>query len=395
MKHITNFIIILSLAFLTFSCNQKHNLIAEIEGLGSDTILIEFMPLSKLYQLDEQLQDTIISKNNKFVYDTPSDEPIFVIMFPQKAGFKRLDGSPYFPRHKYLNILLKPEDKISIQGKLHEFYVEYEAVGSDFNYEFSQLRQEYIQETSEAAKIELRLDTLMSKKGDKEVINQLFKKRNEINGIARKKQFEYAKNNWDKDLSAYFLSQQRLDTVAKYYENLDANVRDGNFKEVLNYKLLRHKKYTKVREAEQNIVTGKIAPDFSLKSISGNDLNLTSINDKIIVLDFWGSWCGWCIKGFPKMKDYYSKYKSQIEIIGIACNDTEEKWKNSVKENNLDWLHVINDSDIEKDVSVMYGIQGYPTKIILDKDKTIIAKFVGESDDFYNKIDELIKNYSR
>lgn len=257
------------------------------------------------------------------------------------------------------------------------------------------MRQEYIHETSEAAKIELILDTLMSEKEDKGEINKLFKKRNDINGIARTKQFEYAKNNWDKDLAAYFLSQQKLDTIAKYYENLDTNVRNGNFKGVLDYKLLSHKKYTKVREAEQNIIVGKIAPDFSLKSIYGKDLNLTSINDKIIVLDFWGSWCGWCIKGFPKMKDYYRKYKSQMEIIGIACNDTEEKWKNSVEENNLDWLHVINDSDIDKDVSVMYGIQGYPTKIILDKDKRIIAKFVGESDDFYIKIDELIKNYSR
>lgn len=395
MNHIKNLTIFLFIGLIIISCSQKHNLMAEIEGLGNDTILIEYMPLSQLYQMDEPLLDTIVSSNNKFVYDSPSDEPIFAIMFPKKAGFKRLDGSPYFPRHKYLNILLKPEDKISIKGKLHEYYVEYEAVGSDFNNEFSLLRHEYIQETSEAAKIELVLDTLMSNKGDKEEINKLFKKRNDINGIARTKQFEYAKNNWDKDLSAYFLSQQSLDTIAKYYENLDSNVRDGNFKEVLNYKLLRHKKYTKVKEAEQNIVAGKIAPDFSLKSISGKDLNLTSINDKIIVLDFWGSWCGWCIKGFPKMKDYYSKYKSQMEIIGIACNDTEEKWKNSVKENNLDWLHVINDRDIDKDVSVMYGIQGYPTKIILDKDKTIVAKFVGESDDFYNKIDELIKNYSR
>jgi thiol-disulfide isomerase/thioredoxin len=395
MKHITNQIIILSIAIISFSCNQKHNLTAEIEGLENDTILIEYMPLSLLYQMDEPLQDTIVSSNNKFVYDSPSDEPIFAIMFPQNAGFKRLDGSPYLPRHKYLNILLKPEDKISIKGKLHKYYVEYETVGSVFNDEFSQLRKEYIQETSEAAKIELVLDTLISEKGDKEEINKLFRMRNEINGIERTKQFEYAKDNWDKDLSAYFLSQQSLDTIAKYYENLDANVRNGNFKEVLDYKLLNHKKYTKIREAEQNIIVGKIAPDFSLMSISGKDLNLASINDKIIILDFWGSWCGWCIKGFPKMKDYYSKYKSQIEIIGIACNDTEEKWKNSVKENNLDWLHVINDSDIDKDVSLIFGIQSYPTKIILDKDKTIIAKFVGESDDFYNKIDELIKNYSR
>ena len=90
------------------------------------------------------------------------------------------------------------------------------------------------------------------------------------------------------------------------------------------------------------------------------------------------------------MKDYYNKYKSQMEIIGIACSDTEEKWKKAVEGNNLEWLNVISENDIEKDISILYGIRGYPTKIILDKDKTIIAKFVGESKEFYKKIDELM-----
>jgi len=395
MKHITNQIIILSIAIISFSCNQKHNLTAEIEGLGNDTIFVEYGPISQFYDMDEPLTDTIISTNDEFIFDSPSNGPILTFIFPKKGGFKRVDGSPYYPRHKYLVLLIKPDDHITIKGKLYEYYLDYKANGSEFNKEHSQLREGYIQEMSQSAKIELQLDTLMSNNGDKEVINNLFKERNEINSIANREELKFIKNNWDKELTAYYLTQQRLDTLGKYYKDLNANIKNGIFKNMLESQYLRFQKYVKVREAEENIVEGKIAPDFSLQSLSGSEFSLSSINDKYIVLDFWGSWCGWCIKGFPKMRDYYQKYKSELEIIGIACNDTEEKWKLSVKENNLGWIHVINDSDIDKDVSVMYGIQGYPTKIILDKDKTIIAKFVGESDDFYNKIDELIKNYSR
>lgn len=392
MKQIKNFIIILILGVMVTSCGQKHNLTAEIERLGNDTILVEYVPVPRFSEMKEGNKDTIISVNDNFTFDLQGDEPIIAFFFPEKGGFKRIDGSPYYPRHKYLVLLIKPDDQITVKGKLHDYYLEYEAKGSDFNQQYSQLRDEYIEEMSRAAKIELQLDTLMSNNADNEVINNIFKQRNEINSIAQKEQLKFIKNNWDKELTAYYLTRQRLDTLGKYYENLNPEISNGIFKDMLDNQHLRYQKYVRVREAEENIVEGETAPDFSLQSISGSEFTLSSIDDKIIILDFWGSWCGWCIKGFPKMKEYYNKYENQIEIVGIACNDTKDEWKKSVEENELDWIHVINDNSIDKDVSVMYGIQGYPTKIILDKDRKILAKFVGESDDFYNKIDELLKN---
>lgn len=392
MKQIKNFTIVLLFGAIIASCGQKHNLSSEIEGLGNDTIFVEYVPVSQFYEMDEPLMDTIISINDKFVFDLPFQEPIFALFFPKKGKFKRVDGSSYHPEHKYLILLLKPDDKISVKGKLHEYYLEYNATGSKFNNEYSQLRNGYIEEISQSVEIELRLDTLMSNNGDNGLITELFRKRNEIDNIAMTRELEYLKDNMDNELSAYFLARQRLDTLGRYYEDLSSDVRNGIFKNMLESQHLRYRKYVKVREAEKNIIEGEIAPDFSLKSLSGSEFSLSSINDKYIVLNFWGSWCGWCIKGFPKMKDYYKKYKGKVEIIGIACNDTEEKWEKSVLENKLDWLHVINDKSLDKDASVLYGIQGYPTKIILDKDKKILARFVGESDDFYKKLDELMKD---
>ncbi len=392
MNQIKNFIIILVLGAIATSCGQKNNLTAEIEGLGNDTVIVEYVPVSRFSEMNETYKDTIISINDNFTFDLAGDEPILAFFFPEKGGFERLDGSHYYPRHIAINLMLKPEDRITVKGELHDYYIEYEAKGSDFNQQYSQLRDKYIEEMSRAAKIELQLDTLMSNNADNEVINDLFRERNEINSIEQKKQLEFIKNNWDKELTAYYLTRQRLDTLGKYYGNLSPEISDGIFKDMLDNQYLRYRKYVKVREAEKNIVEGETAPDFTLQSLSGSEFTLSSIEDKIIVLDFWGSWCGWCIKGFPKMKEYSNKYENQIEIVGIACNDTEDEWKKSVEENELDWIHVINDDSMDKDVSVMYGIQGYPTKIILDKNKKILAKFVGESDDFYNKLDELVKN---
>ncbi|MBQ7181322.1 MAG: redoxin domain-containing protein [Bacteroidaceae bacterium] len=141
------------------------------------------------------------------------------------------------------------------------------------------------------------------------------------------------------------------------------------------------------REAEALQAPGREVPDFTLKDINGKDLTLSSLRGKYVVLDFWGSWCIWCIRGVPKMKEYYEKYAGKFEILGIDCSDTEEDWKAAVKEHGMPWLHVYNPKDSE--LLSQYGIQGFPTKIILDGEGKIVKTVVGESPDFYDKLDEL------
>lgn len=142
-------------------------------------------------------------------------------------------------------------------------------------------------------------------------------------------------------------------------------------------------------EARKNMVEGVTAPDFTLKDLQGKDLTLSSLRGKYVVLDFWGSWCGWCIKGIPDMKKYYEKYKDRMEILGVDCNDTEEKWKAAVEKHELPWLHVHNTD--EADITVKYGIQGYPTKIVIDPEGKVAKIVVGEDPAFYKYLDELFK----
>ena len=141
------------------------------------------------------------------------------------------------------------------------------------------------------------------------------------------------------------------------------------------------------REAAALQAEGREVPDFTLKDINGKDLSLSSLRGKYVVLDFWGSWCVWCIRGVPKMKEYYQKYAGKFEILGIDCSDTEEAWKAAVKEHAMPWLHVYNPQDSE--LLSQFGIQGFPTKIILDGEGKIVKTIVGESPDFYDKLDEL------
>ena len=142
-------------------------------------------------------------------------------------------------------------------------------------------------------------------------------------------------------------------------------------------------------EARKVVADGKMAPDFTLKSIDGSDLSLSSLRGKYVILDFWGSWCIWCIKGFPEMKKYYEKYSERIEILGVDCSDTEDKWKAAVAKHELKWKHVYNPKDSK--LLEQYAITGFPTKIIIDPEGKIVKTVVGEDPAFYEYLDELFK----
>ncbi len=181
------------------------------------------------------------------------------------------------------------------------------------------------------------------------------------------------------------------DKMKEGYALFDASVREGRMKPLYD-KWLREAELSLQQEAEEKEAqkkqaAGIEAPVFTLNDQEGKPLALTSLRGKYVILDFWGSWCIWCIKGFPKMKEYYAKYPGKFEILGIDCNDTEEKWKAAVKKHELPWLHVYNPrtSTVLND----YGITGFPTKIIIGPDGKIVKTIVGEDPSFYTLLDEL------
>ena len=387
MNKTTQFIFGLFSLISIISCNQNPTIVAKIDGLGYDTIYVSRLPISNL---DDETKDTIIATNDRFVYNISIQEPIFLVFNPQKACYVRKDGSYFIPRSKQILLALGTDDRVKIKGKLTSYALEYDAKGTMFNKEYCQFEKQYHYIYKETIPIELKIDYLYFSNDDQQIVSQLFKERNSKFQKIREAELEYIKAYPDKDLSAFYLAlRQPLDTLGLYLDSLDEKVKHGLFKDLLKYKKVKYQKYVLVREAEERIVPGNAAPDFSLKTINESSFSLSNLKGKYAVLDFWGSWCGPCIIGFPKMKEYYKKYKSKVEFVSIACNDKENDWKNAVNKYELNWIQLFNNDSIDKDVSVMYSVKAYPTKVIVDPEGQIIQKFKGEGDDFYLKMDEL------
>ena len=90
------------------------------------------------------------------------------------------------------------------------------------------------------------------------------------------------------------------------------------------------------------------------------------------------------------MKKYYEKYKGKMEIVGVDCGDTDEKWKAAVKELELPWIHVYNQKGMG-DITGIYEIQGFPTKFIVGKDGELLKTVIGEDPAFYTALDEIMQ----
>lgn len=130
------------------------------------------------------------------------------------------------------------------------------------------------------------------------------------------------------------------------------------------------------------------APAFTLKDLEGKDVSLSDFKGKWVILDFWGSWCPWCIKGFPKLKETYAALKPNLEVIGIDCRESEEAWRNGVAKYELPWVNVYNPngSTLFSD----YLVQAFPTKVIINPEGKIVDITVGENPKFFDKLAELM-----
>lgn len=134
-----------------------------------------------------------------------------------------------------------------------------------------------------------------------------------------------------------------------------------------------------------------VAPNFTFKDIDGKEVSLSDFRGKWVVIDFWGSWCRWCIKGFPELKEAYKKFAGKLEILGVACNDPRDAWEAAVKKYDLPWVNVYNPEQGGGQVLTDYGVEGFPTKAIVSPDGIVKNITTGDNPEFYNLLDQLIK----
>ena len=204
----------------------------------------------------------------------------------------------------------------------------------------------------------------------------------------------YARENLNSPITLWALSRCGYEVIDELLPQIGENARKSMFGELEEALVKRVEKEKAVAEAQKLTAEGMPAPDFSLNHPDGSAFVMQSMRGIWVVLDFWGSWCSWCIKGMPEMKKSYEKYGDKMEIVSIACGDSKEAWLAAIKKYDMNWTNVISADVVpgtDKKVEQIYGIEGYPTKIIVNPQGKIVKRFVGETPLFYEALEELIK----
>ncbi|MBF0488027.1 MAG: TlpA family protein disulfide reductase [Nitrospirae bacterium] len=122
--------------------------------------------------------------------------------------------------------------------------------------------------------------------------------------------------------------------------------------------------------------TGPIAPDFTLKSINGGDVSLSSYKGKVILLNFWATWCPPCRDEMPSLNRLYLKYKdSGLVVLAVSTDGSSKVVERFMADNHLDFP-VLMDSGM-KISKHKYRVNAQPATFIISKDGKIVNKYFG------------------
>ena len=130
--------------------------------------------------------------------------------------------------------------------------------------------------------------------------------------------------------------------------------------------------------ARKRVAPGCIAPDFTLKDIDGNDVTLSSLRGRYVLLDFWASWCVPCREGIPELKTLYAKYHDKgLEILGVTNDSNEADWKEAVAQDGTPWIHVKDEFPVKgrpARVVSEYAVHSIPAFFLIDKEGVILGQ---------------------
>ena len=181
------------------------------------------------------------------------------------------------------------------------------------------------------------------------------------------------------------------DTAAALYQALSSNMRSSDYgKEILEFITLN--KEVKVGGKYIDFTQ----PDSAGKNISLSDF-LPSPNHspahpaKLLLLDFWGTWCGPCRANNPELRKTYEQFKNKgFEILGVAADDDKKYWAETIRHDSMTWTNVCDLKGPRNQAALVYGINKYPSSFLIDAEGTIIAMDIrGEA--LNEKLRQLLK----
>ena len=345
------------------ACSNKNpettfELKGKLDNASGQTLYLEHMSTTGISVLDTIVPD----KNGDFLFKTDKIKDI---------GFYRLRVS----NNNFTTFIFNPGEKVIFTGDLNNLVATYRVEGSPESQLLMDINKVSIKNYQKRDSLQRAFQIMINMGG---------KTPDQVDSISKvaEKQFALLVADYSKFMqkfceqhNASFASLAAIQQLAieDYFEDYVK----------LNQSLIKafpNSEYTKSFYANvmsrSAITAGGKAPDISMNTPEGKPLSLSSLKGKVVLIDFWASWCGPCRMENPTVVAAYNKYKDKgFDIFSVSLDKDVDRWKSAIVKDQLAWKsHVSDFKAWQSPVVQQYGFNGIPYNVLIDKDGKIIAK---------------------
>ena len=364
-----SFLISLVISVL-FSCGSQAGYVlkGEFKGAGNGRAVL-------LMSSEGQrvISDTVEMKGGKFVFEgeVPDAGWATVVVEPEgKEGVRMmlaLENSRIEMRGDWNNLGMDENEELAVLGM--------QIIGSKNQDVYEQVEGQYkaVKELPEFTKFAEILEKVLE---TPEILEDTtfyweYKKGYDV-WIARvkKEQLKIMAANPSVEMVAYELGYMKdnmtLEQLEQVFGQFDVKVQQSKWGKAIRESI----------ELRQRIEPGRLAPEFTLARRDSSLVSLADYRGKVVVLDFWASWCRPCRASFPWVREFYEEYREKgVEIIGVSIDENKASWEKALDEERLPWPQVID--EIEKGrsrVGGLYHVLAVPMFVVVDKEGKIVVR---------------------
>ncbi len=315
---------------------------------------------------------------------------------PDESGDFNFSGSIEGPnfymiekdQQNYLTLILNPGEKVTVSGDANNLLQDYDVKGSKDSELLKEFTGELMASIEDLTELSKEYQDSIQSPNLSQIMQDLNKKSEVIVKEMRDYTISFIEENPSSLASLMALYQQLAprqyilspESDLKYYQLVDSTLYslypESDPVKTLHSHVADLNERGKIAESMNNMIgVGSLPPEIALPSPKGDTIKLSSTRGKVVLLDFWASWCSPCRMENPNLVSNYNKYHSQgFEIYQVSLDKTKENWMAGIKDDHLqDWLHVSDLKFWQSSVVPLYKIQGIPASFLLDREGKVIA----------------------
>lgn len=203
---------------------------------------------------------------------------------------------------------------------------------------------------------------------------------------------DYALRHSNEDIGVYVASRLPLAMASQILDSIGPEAREGMMKPLYDVMKSRSDEFSRKQQTVNSFNNGGMAPDFTVKTLDGEPVTLSQFRDRWVLLDFWATWCGWCIKGFPELEKFAKQEADRVTVIAVSCDYHEEPVADFMKDKDYPWITVWSNraSGSGSSPHESYCIESLPTKLLIAPDGHVVLYQVGEEPEFLEKCRDII-----